>query len=75
LFYWKAAYIPNPLDFTWVGVRESAKAADAVVEFESEPNKQIPTDQKYAFENRDGVLIRQYPSAFTIALDKNRKYG
>jgi len=69
-FIGKAAYIANPLDFTWARVLESAKAADSVLQFESELTKQFPTDQKYAFENRNGVLIRQYSSAFTIAFNK-----
>ncbi|MBC7689279.1 MAG: S1/P1 Nuclease, partial [Aquabacterium sp.] len=30
----------------------------------------FPTDQKYSFENRKGVLIRQYSAAFTIAYNK-----
>ena len=38
--------------------------------FEKELTKQFPSDEKYAFENRNGVLIRQYSSAFTIAYNK-----
>ena len=69
-FIGKATYIPNPLDFTWARLLESAKAADSVLDIEKELTKQFPTDEKYAFENRNGVLIRQYSSAFTIAFDK-----
>ena len=32
--------------------------------------KAFPSDQKYSFENRNGVLIRQYSSAFAIAYNK-----
>ena len=69
-FIGKAAYIVNPLDFAWSRVLESAKAADSVLYFEKELTKQFPADQKYAFENRNGVVIRQYSSAFTIAFNK-----
>ena len=69
-FIGKAAYISNPLDFAWSRVLESAKAADSVLHFEKELTKQFPADKKYAFENRNGVLIRQYSSTFTIAFNK-----
>ena len=69
-FIGKAVYITDPVDFTWARVLESAKAADSVLNFEKELTKQFGADQKYAFENRNGVLIRQYSSAFTIAFNK-----
>lgn len=69
-FIGKAAYIENPLNFIWLRVLESAKAADSVLQFEKELTSQFPTDQKYAFENRNGVVIRQYSAAFTIAYNK-----
>lgn len=69
-FIGKADYIPNPLVFCWDRILESAKAADSVLLIEKELTKQFATDKKYAFENRNGVLIRQYSSAFTIAFNK-----
>ena len=69
-FIGQAAYISNPLEFTWARVLESAKAADSVLRFEKELTNQFPPDKKYAFENRNGLLIRQYSSAFTIAYNK-----
>ena len=69
-FIGKADYIPNPLDFSWARILESAKAADSVLLIEKELTKQFGTDKKYAFENRNGILIRQYSSAFTIAYNK-----
>ncbi len=69
-FIGKAAYIQNPLNFIWLRVLESAKAADSVLQFEKELTQQFPPDQKYAFENRNGVVIRQYAAAFTIAYNK-----
>jgi hypothetical protein len=69
-FIGKASYIANPLDFTWSRILESGKAADSVLQFEKELTRQFPADQKYAFENRNGIVVRQYSTAFTIAFNK-----
>ena len=66
-FIGKATYIKNPAEYIWDRVLESAKAADSVLTFEKELSKHFPPDQKYAFEKRNGIVIRQYSSAFTIA--------
>jgi Zinc dependent phospholipase C len=68
-FIGKAEYIKNPADFIWKRVLESAAAADTVLKFEKELTKNFPSDQKYSFEDRNGVTIRQYSSAFTRAYD------
>ena len=69
-FIGKAAYIVNPLDFTWVRILESEKPADSVLQFEKELTHQFPANQKYAFESHNGIVIRQYSTAFTIAFNK-----
>jgi hypothetical protein len=69
-FIGKAEYIQNPGDFIWARVLESAKAADTVLAFEKELSLQFLDDKKYSFENRNGKIIRQYSSAFTIAYNK-----
>jgi len=48
-------------------VMESAVAADTVLQFEKKLSYQFPSDQKYAFESRNGLVIRQYSSAYTRA--------
>jgi hypothetical protein len=63
----KADYISNPGDFIWNRIMESAKASDSVLIFERELNKQFREDKKYAFEERNGKIIKQYSSAYTIA--------
>ena len=68
-FIGKAKYIPDPLKFAWSRVMESALAADSVLRLEKELTQKFPTDQKYAFEERNGVVIRQYSSLFTRAYD------
>ena len=69
-FIGKAEYIRNVGEFTWKIVLESAHAADSVLSIERELTKKFPDDNKFAFEERKGKLIRQYSSAFTIAYNK-----
>lgn len=69
-FIGKAQYLSNPLDFIWTRVLESAQASDSVLSFERSLTKEFSPDQKYGFETRNGVMIRQYSSAFTIAFNK-----
>jgi len=70
LFIGKADYIKNPGEFIWQRVLESAKASDSVLVFEKELSKAFPADQKFSFEDRNGVTLRQYSSAFSTAYDK-----
>lgn len=68
-FIGKAQYIQKPAEYIWARVMESALAADSVLRFEKELTKQFGADQKYSFENRNGVVIRQYSSSFTNAFN------
>ena len=72
-FIGKAEYVKNPASFIWQRVLESAAAADTVLRYEKELTTQFPADQKFSFENRNGVTIRQYSSAFTKAYDTKLK--
>jgi hypothetical protein len=65
-FIGKAGYISNPGKFIWARVLESAAAADTVLRYEKMLSRQFPPDQKYAFEERNGTVIRQYSSAYSI---------
>ena len=69
-FIGKAEYIKNPADFIWKRILESAAAADTVLRLEKELTKKFPADQKFSFEDRNGVIIRQYSSAFSKAYDQ-----
>ena len=69
-FIGKAQYIKDPGAFIWDRVLESANAADSVLKFEKELSMQFPGDKKYAFENRNNILIKQYSSDYTIAYNK-----
>lgn len=68
-FIGKAVYLDNPGVFIWERVLESAKAADSVLVIERQLTQQFPADQKYAFEERNGKVIRQYAAAFSIAFN------
>jgi len=66
-FIGKAQYIDRPLDYAWTRVLESAGAADSVLNFEKQLTLKLSADQKYSFENRNGAVIRQYSTSFTMA--------
>ncbi|MFN8250979.1 MAG: zinc dependent phospholipase C family protein [Ferruginibacter sp.] len=66
----KAEYIKNPGDFIWKRVLESAKASDSVLLFEKQLTQQMGEDQKFSFEERNGKIMKQYSSAFTIAYNQ-----
>ena len=66
----KAVYIKDPGVYIWDRVLESAKASDSVLNIEKELSRQFSADQKYSFENRNGKVIRQYSTAFTLAFNK-----
>ncbi|MEO9021636.1 MAG: zinc dependent phospholipase C family protein [Ginsengibacter sp.] len=69
-FIGKAQYIQDPGTFIWDRVLESALAADSVLKFEKKLSAQLPSDKKYAFEERNHLLIKQYSSAYTRAYNK-----
>jgi len=73
-FVGKAAYIENPGGFIWARVLESAREADSVLSIEKQLTKEFPADKKYSFEEKNGKIIKQYSSAFTIEYN-NRLNG
>ncbi len=70
-FIGKAAYISDIGDFIWARVLESAAASDTVLRCEKELTALFDPDQKYAFEPRNDVLVRQYSTSFSLAYDKS----
>lgn len=69
LFTERAIYIKNPLAFTWNTIHESANASDSVLSFERILNARYTADRKYAFEQRNGVIIKQYSIAYSSDYD------
>jgi hypothetical protein len=72
-FIGKATYLHTPGAFTWQRVFQSALAADTVLRCERELTRTFPPGGKFAFEERNGKLVRQYSTAFTRAY--NEKLG
>ncbi len=66
-FIGKAEYIRNMQDFIWKRVLESAAAADTVLKFEKLLSQKFSPDQRYSFEPRNGVVVRQFSSAYAKA--------
>lgn len=60
-----AIYINDPLQFIWDRVLESAAASDSVLKFEHVLSANFPADQKYAFEERNGLIIKQYSTLYS----------
>ena len=66
----RAGYIDHPGTFIWKRVVESGSAADTVLLLERQLTARFPADRKYAYELRNGQLVRQYSTAFTRAYDR-----
>lgn len=66
----KAQYLKHPDVFIWERLLESGAASDTVLRRERELTAAFPADQKYAFENRNGLLVRVYSSAFTKSYEQ-----
>jgi hypothetical protein len=66
-FIGKAEYITAPSAFIWQRILESAAASDSVLKLEKALSQDFAPDKRYAFEERNGIVIKQYSSAYTIA--------
>lgn len=69
-FLQKAEYIKDPLSFCWERILESGAASDTVLKFEKKLNTRFRADQKYAFEERNQLLIKQYSTAYSLQYDR-----
>jgi hypothetical protein len=69
-FIGKAEYIKNTAGFIWKRVVESGAEADSVLACERQLNIKFSADKKFAFEERNGKIVRQYSSAYTKAYNE-----
>lgn len=69
-FVGKALYLKNPASFIWQRVFESAAAADTVLQLEARLNAETRPDRKYAFEPRNGRILRQYSLSYALAYNQ-----
>jgi len=63
----KAHYIAQPLQAAWQIIRQSHQAADSVIRFEAQLNREFPPDQKYAYSRRNKLVAKQYSFAYAQA--------
>jgi hypothetical protein len=70
-FIGKAIYISDLSSFIWDRILESAAEADTVLRCEKEISIISRPDQKYAFEERKGKIIKQYSTDYAT-LYENR---
>jgi hypothetical protein len=66
----KASYINSTPMLIWTAALQSAASADTVLTLERELSKGFRPDQKFSFELRNGVIVKQYSTAFSIAYHK-----
>ena len=70
-FHRKSGLYSDLSSFIWARVLESAAAADTVLRCEKEISLQFSADQKYAFEERNGKLVKQYSTAYAMAYENS----
>lgn len=63
----KAAYVKSVSELVWRVIRQSARAADSVLKFEQLLNNRFRTDAKFSYEYRNGIVVRQYSTAYSTA--------
>lgn len=69
-FIGKAQYLVDPGVFIWKRVLESAREADTVLLLEKQLSRQFRDDRRFAFEEKNGKIVRQYAEAYTVAYNK-----
>jgi hypothetical protein len=62
-----ATYIKDINTYTWQIVLESAAAADTVLRKEKSVSDAWPSGRKFAYEKRNGKIVRNYAAAYTRA--------
>jgi len=67
----KAGYIENQLDFIWERVYESGKASDSVLNIEKKLSLRTPSHRRFGYEERNGILLRQFASAYSRRYHEN----
>lgn len=60
----RANYLADPSAWIWQRVQESATAADSVLKIEKDLSRTHPPDQRFSFEQRNGLVVRQFSSLY-----------
>lgn len=69
----RARYVDYPLKTAWQIVRTSHALVDSVLKIEARLNKTMPSDQKFSFSERNGVVIRNYSEEYSNAYHRALK--
>lgn len=69
-FIGRAGYVKIPGEYIWNRVKESALAADTVLLYERQLSARFASDQKFSFEDRNGIINRQYSTAYSVSYDQ-----
>lgn len=67
LWVGKAEYVEKPQQAIWEAVKEAHSQVDSVLRIERNLSASFPSDQKYSFEERNGLTIRVYSKGFSEA--------
>ena len=60
----KSVYLPDPLGFSWVLIKESFALVDSTLALERKLSEDYNKDGKYRFESKNGKIGHQYAYAF-----------
>jgi hypothetical protein len=73
LWVGKAEYVEKPQLALWDAVANAHSQVDSVLKIERELTQSFPEDQKYSYEERNGLTVRVYSrefsEAYALALD------
>ncbi len=65
LWVGKAAYVEKPQQAIWDAVAQAHVLVDSVLYLEQELTRKFPQDQKFSYEERNGITVRVYSREFT----------
>lgn len=66
-FVGRAEYISNPLKEAWTIVKNSHLYKDSVFSIEARLSASFPSDMKYSFSERRGIVTKQYSREYAAA--------
>lgn len=67
----RAGYLERPKNFIWERIHESARAADTVLALEKKLSQSTPSHARFAYEQRNGMVVRQYAEKYAAAYHRN----
>jgi len=65
----RAEYIEKPYQYFWQIIKQSHEETDTIFTIDSLLSKNFPEDKKFVFEERAGILKKQYSPEYTHEFD------